>query len=445
MTWIRTIPLADADEALRRAIEAQRALYPVEDETPVHPTGDVTAATVGLSPPATARHRRGRNAIRRQCLLVTLLTAFVALSIASCSGNRYATGTVPGVIVTILPGLVTLTVGQSASFTATVAGSPVSSVVWRSESPGVATVDNTGIVTSVAPGTTLITARAVADTLRTGSATVNVIAREWSLVWSDEFTGEANTAIDVAKWRFDLGTSYPGGAPNWGTGEIETMTSDLENVSLDGAGHLRIAPVRSESGRWTSGRIETQRNDFEPRGNGLLAVEASIQQPNVNATNGLGYWPAFWMLGGPFRGNYTNWPSVGEIDILESINGRSTLFSTFHCGPGIPGTCNEPTGRGSGERPCAGCLGSFHTYRVEWDRSVSPQLLRWYLDGSVYFTLSQSQVDAQSWATATNHGYLIILNVAVGGGFPAAFGGGPTFATVSGVPMLVDFVRVYQR
>jgi len=27
MTWIRTIPLPEADEKLRRAVEAQRALY----------------------------------------------------------------------------------------------------------------------------------------------------------------------------------------------------------------------------------------------------------------------------------------------------------------------------------------------------------------------------------------------------------------------------------
>ncbi len=40
MTWIRTIPLAEADDVLRRAIEAQRALYPREYDMPVHPTGD---------------------------------------------------------------------------------------------------------------------------------------------------------------------------------------------------------------------------------------------------------------------------------------------------------------------------------------------------------------------------------------------------------------------
>jgi hypothetical protein len=46
MTWIRTIPLADADEKLRRAIDAQRALYPPEYATPVQPTADGTSGIV---------------------------------------------------------------------------------------------------------------------------------------------------------------------------------------------------------------------------------------------------------------------------------------------------------------------------------------------------------------------------------------------------------------
>ncbi len=34
MTWIKTIPLAEAEETLRAAVESQRALYPVEYATP---------------------------------------------------------------------------------------------------------------------------------------------------------------------------------------------------------------------------------------------------------------------------------------------------------------------------------------------------------------------------------------------------------------------------
>ncbi len=46
MTWIRTVPDSEADEDLRRAIDAQRALYPVEYADPVHPTGDGTSSIV---------------------------------------------------------------------------------------------------------------------------------------------------------------------------------------------------------------------------------------------------------------------------------------------------------------------------------------------------------------------------------------------------------------
>ena len=63
---------------------------------------------------------------------------------------------------------------------------------------------------------------------------------------------------------------------------------------------------------------------------------------------------------------------------------------------------------------------------MEQDRSVSPEQIRWYLDGDNFFTVNANQVDATTWNNATHHGFFIILNVAIGGGFPAAFGGGPT-------------------
>ena len=47
MTWIKTIPMAKADEKLRKAIEAQRALYPVEYATPVHPDESGGSTIVG--------------------------------------------------------------------------------------------------------------------------------------------------------------------------------------------------------------------------------------------------------------------------------------------------------------------------------------------------------------------------------------------------------------
>jgi alkylhydroperoxidase family enzyme len=39
MTWIKTVS-PESDDNVRRAMEAQRELYPVEYATPVHPTPD---------------------------------------------------------------------------------------------------------------------------------------------------------------------------------------------------------------------------------------------------------------------------------------------------------------------------------------------------------------------------------------------------------------------
>jgi len=39
MTWIKTVPPSENGE-VRRAMEAQRDLYPVEYASPVHPTAD---------------------------------------------------------------------------------------------------------------------------------------------------------------------------------------------------------------------------------------------------------------------------------------------------------------------------------------------------------------------------------------------------------------------
>ncbi len=282
--------------------------------------------------------------------------------------------------------------------------------------------------------TTRITARAAVPAAPPGM----------SLVFSDDFNGAANTGLNRTNWLYDIGTSYPGGAPNWGTGEVERMTDSTANVYQDGAGHLVIKPLRDAAGNWTSGRVETQRTDFAAPPGGKVRIEASLQQPNVSGAEAAGYWPAFWMLGAAARPvGATNWPSIGEWDIMEAINGRESVFSTLHCGVAPGGPCNEFTGLGSGERPCPGCKTGFHRFAVEYDRSVSPEQLRWYLDGNNYFTLNSTQIDATTWNNATHHGFFIILNVAMGGGFPAAFGGGPTAATRPGVPMVVDYVSVW--
>jgi len=264
----------------------------------------------------------------------------------------------------------------------------------------------------------------------------------FNLTWSDDFNGATNSALDTGVWRYDAGAGSA-----FGTGEIETTTTSTSNVYEDGSGHLVLKALHTgtdPASGWTSGRIETQADAFGAPVGGVVTMQASIQQPNVTTANGAGYWPAFWMLGAPLRIGVP-WPGSGEVDMMEDINGRSSVFGTLHCGTAPGGPCNENTGIGSGERACSGCQTGYHTYAVQIDRSVSPEQIRWYLDGTNYFTVNSSQVDATTWANAIDHNFQIIFDLAIGGAFPAAFGGGPNASTVSGGQLNVDYVAVYNK
>ncbi|HKZ78397.1 MAG TPA: hypothetical protein VJ124_08730 [Pyrinomonadaceae bacterium] len=49
MTWIKTIPISEADDKLREAMTAQHELYPKEYAEPVHPTADGETAGIVAS------------------------------------------------------------------------------------------------------------------------------------------------------------------------------------------------------------------------------------------------------------------------------------------------------------------------------------------------------------------------------------------------------------
>lgn len=48
MTWIKTVTVGESEE-VRKAVESQRELYPIEYATPVHPTLDGETAGIVAS------------------------------------------------------------------------------------------------------------------------------------------------------------------------------------------------------------------------------------------------------------------------------------------------------------------------------------------------------------------------------------------------------------
>jgi beta-glucanase (GH16 family) len=234
-------------------------------------------------------------------------------------------------------------------------------------------------------------------------------------VWSDEFDAPEGAPVDPAKWKFDIGN-------RWGDNELEYYTDSTRNVAHDGKGNLAIT-AREEnpaghqcqygSCRYTSGRVLTAGTFEQAYG----WFEARIKVPR-----GQGIWPAFWLLGG------NNWPTEGEIDIMEVLGHEpQALYGTAH-GPGYFGA-DAPTRKKVSAKPLSD---DFHTYAVNW----TPGLIVWYLDGQEYFRLTPADLQGRKWVF--DHPFHMILNVAVGGRWP----GSPDRSTVFPQTMLVDYVRV---
>jgi beta-glucanase (GH16 family) len=267
----------------------------------------------------------------------------------------------------------------------------------------------------------------------------------WKLAWTDTFNGLAGSMVRASYWEYNTGRGV------FGTNEVEAMTSSTDNVHLDGHGNLEITArghgaAGDPKATWTSGRIETRANRlFGAPPGGQMMVTASIKQPGV--PHGLGYWPGFWMLG---RGH---WPTTGEIDIMEDVDGLSKDSGTLHCGnitqrnpDGSFGPCHEGFGLGSGLRPCPGCETSFHTYSMIIDRRhAGHEQIRWYLDGHEFYSVSQSRVGTAVWTAAVDHGHSILLSLAMGGSFPddQCRCTTPTSQTSSNGTMVVRYVSVY--
>ncbi len=277
----------------------------------------------------------------------------------------------------------------------------------------------------------------VTATTSTAAASTGV----WTTTFRDDFSGTG--LPNSADWLIDLGTSYPGGPAQFGTGEIETLTNSRSNVDVRN-GNLYITPQRDTAGNWTSARIETTRANFKPAAGGTMQATGRIQMPDVTGAQAAGYWPAFWMLGSPYRADRWSWPGIGELDIMENVQGVNKSWGTLHCGV-WGGPCTEPEGISNNGVACPGatCQSAFHLYTFQWDRSAAIDQMRWYIDGQLTHRVDESRVPAATWDQMITHaGFFMILNVAVGGVFPAKLGGGPTPATLPGVPMVVDYVQV---
>ena len=161
----------------------------------------------------------------------------------------------------------------------------------------------------------------------------------WTLAWSDEFSGTLGAAPNPANWKFDIGGS------GWGNNEWEYYTDSRDNSALDGNGNLVIKAITNTNPAYTC-------TSSSPTGPGGQCYATSARmlsagkqefaygrvEARMRIPKGQGIWPAFWMLGNDIF--TTNpWPASGEIDIMENIgkvDEQTKVYGTIH-GPGYSG------------------------------------------------------------------------------------------------------------
>jgi len=258
---------------------------------------------------------------------------------------------------------------------------------------------------------------------RAQTTTPQPVPPGWKLVWSDEFNAPDGTPVDSSKWVSETGGN------GWGNDELEYYTIRPENATQEG-GNLVIHAIEEKytgsdgvTRNYTSARLKTLGKFSHKYGR----FEARIKIPR-----GQGIWPAFWMLGDDI--NKRGWPKSGEIDIMENIGKEPSLVhGTIH-GPGYSGDkgIGSPFGLPDDQR----FADDFHIYAVEWDKKA----IRFYVDDHLYATRTPAELPkGAKWVYG--HNFFVLLNVAVGGGWP----GNPDSSSVFPQTMLVDYVRVYKR
>jgi beta-glucanase (GH16 family) len=240
-----------------------------------------------------------------------------------------------------------------------------------------------------------------------------MLAPNWELTFEQDFNGPAGQAPDPKVWTRDLGDN------GWGNQEWQDYTDGNKNAFLDGKGNLVIEARKEGEKKFTSARMNTRNSFTQAYGR----FEARLKMPI-----GKGMWPAFWMLGA--NDNEAGWPGCGEIDIMEYLGHLpKTTHGTVH-GPGYSGA------GGIGKKTELATLlnEDFHVYSIDWE----PEMLRWYVDGKEFNRLTPDDLGAREWVF--DHPFFIILNLAVGGGWP----GYPDETTVFPQRYTIDYVRVYR-
>lgn len=248
-------------------------------------------------------------------------------------------------------------------------------------------------------------------------------------IFADDFSG---TELDRAHWNVVV----TGRTVN---NEQQAYVDSADVLSVkDGALVIRPrfrAGFKTPEGRsfdFISGRIDTRAKVTFTYGTAAARMKLAA---------GAGLWPAFWALGDG------RWPDTGEIDIMENVGDAGWTSVALH-GPGYFG--NTPLVKRAPKAGRHDATG-WHVYAVDW----TPNELVFRVDTREVYRVTRAMVERYGAWAFDNPKYLI-LNLALGGNYPASVNGatgpyrGLPETTVRSIQkdepqIVVDWVRVTGR
>uniref|UniRef100_A0A7S3YYK4 GH16 domain-containing protein n=1 Tax=Lotharella globosa TaxID=91324 RepID=A0A7S3YYK4_9EUKA len=251
----------------------------------------------------------------------------------------------------------------------------------------------------------------------------------YELVWSDEFKVDGRP--DPTKWNFEKGfvrnnelqwyqphNAYCKGGQLVIEARRET---DMKNPNFKGSQASNWKQKRAKIA-YTSACITTRGRKAWKYGR--FEIKAKIQ-------NKAGLWPAIWFLG--IKGQ---WPSNGEIDLMECYKGKILANVAW-------GTKEKRKAKWNSKkkRIGPGWDENYHVWRMDWDEHS----IRLYVDGKQlnHTDLSQTNNGTQEFNGPRNpfhQPHYLLINLAIGGNC----GGDPTHTPFPS-HYVIDYVRVYQK